>query len=205
MRILILSLLLLGWIGATNAHDYVFPATDLPASNFGIDLDKLNREPEKIVLNGTRDLTKRQAIEEVQKHQLPDEKDKLWLVVVLSKAERKPVLDSVKSVTGKLLVQEYDPSSPMVRLRKFEPGITLMLHDGKQLLHQPSLDATKLLAKITNPGSPSLPDDPLPPINPTPNPNPLPPLDLSKLPPAVYLIVAILLFLLGRNSERLLK
>jgi len=75
------------------------PTDDVPKErNFGVDLDKL--EPHKCTLNG-RSISCEKAIERIG-NQVPDDRNKLRLVVIGTPAERDPVLRAWQNVDQSL-------------------------------------------------------------------------------------------------------
>jgi len=111
--------------------------------NFGIDRSGLNGSAERITLDG-REITRSEAAQILQAGSLHDDSGKLRLTVIGTEADRRRVLDDLKSrladIASQCLVQDYSPDHWAVARAGFytagKPTIYVQAPDGKVLHRQ---------------------------------------------------------------------
>lgn len=205
------------------------PSTPAPSAsepvtqNFGIDIEKLKEQTRPRYTLGDREVTREEALAAVEAPEIPDESNKLRLVVIGSETDRKRVLSDLESYPGlqklkdSVVVNAYPAGSVVLKHKGFvvdgSPSIYLLAPDGKVLgrnldgqYHGPAVLTAAIEQAQGKPYDPNKDPDlkPKPPEPKQPDQFPARPFDPGQLPGWVWLALGAgaFLWLNSRTNDR---
>jgi hypothetical protein len=178
-----------------------------PEANFGIIRDKLHPQTERYILNG-QPVPRERAWQAITDAQVPDDAGRPRLTVIGADAERQAVLRDLDQAPAlaefkdRLLVQTYPPDHWAVSATGFvttgHPTIYLQAADGTVLHRQDAYAGPDDLAAVLRRADPHYDPSKDPDLRPSAL---LTRFQLSRVPTAVWLLAAGVLFLLLRKGK----